>query len=69
MDCRKIKILQALSRVKEYTGKGDIFNAKKEMLKVDNIVDENERNVLMNTFVKSVEDYNESIKWNDICHS
>ena len=63
MDCRKIKILQALSKVKEYAGKGDISNAKKEMLKVENILDEKERNTLMNTFVDSIMDYNESIDW------
>jgi hypothetical protein len=69
MDCRKIKILQAISRVKELAEKGNISEASSEIFKVDNLLDQKERNAIMKTFTTSIERYNEGINWNDICHS
>ncbi len=69
MDRRKIVALQAFSRVKELVKKGEISEAKEEISRVNEILEEKEKNALMNTFVKSIMDYNESIEWNDICHS
>lgn len=69
IDCRKIKILQAFSKVKNLAENGNISEAQNEMFKIMDFLEQEERNALMNTFVDSIMKYNESIKWNDICHS
>jgi len=69
VDCRKLKILQTFSKVKSLAEKGNISEAKNEMFKIKDILDQKERNALMNIFTTSVMKYNENIEWDDIRHS
>jgi len=69
IDCRKIKILQAFSKVKSLAENGEISKARNEIFLIKNILDQKERNALMNIFTASVMKYNENIEWDDICHS
>ena len=46
-----------------------LFIVKNEMFKIKDILDQKERNALMNVFTTSVMKYNENIEWDDICHS
>lgn len=67
MNLRKVEALELLGKVERLTTEGKIHEAKNEIFMAK--LCPNEREKLMNTFVTSIERYNEGIKWNDICHS
>jgi len=69
IDYRKLKILQTFSKVKSLAENGEISEAQNEIFKIKDILDQKERNALMNIFITSVMKYNENIEWDDICHS
>ncbi|KUK49663.1 MAG: hypothetical protein XD75_0342 [Parcubacteria bacterium 33_209] len=69
VNCRKARVLKLFSVTKKLVSEGKIKKALQNIHEKENILEPREREKLMKTFTTSIERYNESIKWNDICHS
>lgn len=61
MNVRKVEVLELAGKIKKMTLEGEIHQAQNEIFRAK--LCPGERNKIMNIFVDSIMDYNESIDW------